>query len=391
MAKRSKDVFDSLFAKAEKNVKKISGNEFLDIDAAYRKYGVVGHISTTLPDFDLHLMHNKERTSYGFPRGRFCEIHGEQSSYKTTLCLTLAAECLAMGGRVYWLIGEYDIDEAYIRAELAKRGVTKDQESRYKIMPVSTIGEMFKATQGIVSTLEDYADGIEAKGDSAAESLPPVLFVVDSIAALLSDADHEKHEKDFDDAPKMGSHAGDLHRFFKFFLEPVARLGICYVMTNHYRANLGFGKKTKNPAHDSSIKYYMSVRMSLTAWNPPNNHKTVQGVKLRKNQVISVKTYKLRSDWVVNGEFDVMYQHNHGFNYFESLLNALIMTGIAKKTGNEYVIDQIDETGRFTVFEGVHSKKDLKQLFFENMNEAVVLGKLALEAGPVQLEDLRLE
>jgi RecA/RadA recombinase len=398
MTKKKEDsttALKELFELTLKSVEKTYGRKIFDIEDSHVKFGVHRYLSTGLPSWDLHLPHNKDRTQYGIPYGRIIEVHGESSSCKTTLAMNLAAENTANGGLTYWCQSEGDFDRDYANHFLRERGVDvdgeQDSESLWAVADPTTLKDLFQVVKGIVAPIREVADKIEEQGGNPLEKLPPVLIVIDSLAALSGDEDRARLDNDWDDGTKVGGHAGEMHRFFKFFIRDFARLGIMLFMTNHYRADLGFGKRTKIPAHESAIRYYTSLRMSLgRGYDKANLNKTVTrgGLEYDVGFPLNVGIYKIRGEYVQDGELSVPYYHNHGFDYLASLIDALRLTGLLNERAGVYEFTELPE-GMEEKVTGKIAKKELRNLLRDDLGLAVKLERMAMKRGPSFLEDMR--
>jgi len=394
MTKKKEDsvsAIKELFNLTLKSVEKSYGRKIFDIEDSHSKFGVHRYLSTGLPSWDLHLPHNKDRSQYGIPYGRIIEVHGESSSCKTTLAMMLAAENTANGGLTFWCQSEYDFDRDYADHFLRERGVDGDSENLWAVADPTTIKDLFQVVKGIVTPIKELADKIEEQGGNPLEKLPPIMIVVDSIAALSGDEDRSRLDNDWDDGAKVGGHAGELHRFFKFFIHDFARLGIMLFMTNHYRADLGFGKRTKIPAHESAIRYYTSLRMSLSrGYDKANLNKTVTrgGLEHEVGFPLNVSIYKIRGEYVQDGDLSVGYFHNHGFDYLGSLVDSLRLTGLLNERAGVYEFTELPEDMKDRA-QGKIGKKELRNLLREDLSLAVKLERMAMRRGPNILEDMR--
>ncbi len=102
----------------------------------------------------------------GIPRGRITEIYGPESSGKTTLTLHLIAECQKRGGTCAFIDAEHALDVAYARA----LGVDTDN---------------------LIISQPDYGEQALDIADMLVRSAAVELVVVDSVAALVPQAELE--------------------------------------------------------------------------------------------------------------------------------------------------------------------------------------------------------
>lgn len=395
--KALKDLFNLTLKSVEKTLKRPMWT-LEEIDA---KYGVSKYLSTGLPSLDMSLMHNEDRTQYGFPHGRYVEICGDSGACKTTLMNLLCAKTLSQGGMAYYIPTEFDFDVDYFNTFLADEGlepIKKDGSSDYLfgISPSTTIKELYLTMKGIVEPLRALADEIEKAGKNPLEELPPVLIVCDSLGAMMADTNRDRLDKDWDDGDQTGAHAKELHDFFKFFLHDIARLGILFIFTNHYRANLGPGYSKKQPAHEFATAYYCSMRLRFDmGYDKANLNKTVtrMGRDFRVGFPVKVSVYKIRGEFALDGIVNIGYYHNHGFDYIGSLVDACRMSSIFVERKGVYDVGITEEEDAeiFKLYDGkkLAGYKEAKEIFTKDLPLALRFEKLAYARGVDKLEDLR--
>lgn len=171
----------------------------------------------------------------GAPRGRIIEIYGPESSGKTTIALTMAAETQKRGGTVGFIDAEHALDPVYAK------NIGVDVEELYMSQPDS--GE-----QAL-----DIADALVKSGALD-------LVIIDSVAALTPQA-----EIDGD----MGSaHVGLQARLMSQAcrkLTAAANKSDCTIIfINQLREKVGvmFGNPEVTPG-GRALKFYASVRLDV--------------------------------------------------------------------------------------------------------------------------------
>jgi RecA/RadA recombinase len=363
-----------------------------------KKFGIPGYLSTGLPSLDMSLMHNSERTEYGFPYGRVVEVCGDSGSCKTTLMNLLSAKNLAKGGISYYISTEFDFDISFFNRFLVDEGLTPlgeggETEYNFAVSPVTTIKELFLSVKGIVEPIKALADELTKQGKTPLEELPPILIVCDSLGALMGDENRNRIEEDWDKGDKTGGHAKELHDFFKFFLYDFARLGIMFVFTNHYRADMSMSRKTKQPAHDPATKYYCSLRTMFDRRWDSNLNKSVSrmGRSFEVGFPIDVSIYKIRGDFVLDGTVRLNYYHNHGFDYISSLVDSCKMASVFVERKGIVEVALPEDAEGLSELEGKRfsGMKELKEFLSSNLESALALERLSFRRGPDVLEDLR--
>lgn len=384
MAKKkdAQKLFDSFLKKST----------FDAVAAAYAKYGIPGYISTGLPNLDLHLMHNPQRTQYGLPRGRICEFVGNSSSFKSTFGHLIISKVLQQGGQAFVCTSEMDWDMNYLSTFLKSAGMDPDPK-KYPIAlkPVNTVKELYDACKEIVDFFEVVADEIQGKDEDPLNHLPPTVIVCDSLAAMMGDENFDRIEEDWDQGERQGSHANELHRFFKRFVKPFARLGVLFLFTNHMRANMSMWGSNEKPAHDKIIQYYSTLRVEVKTHNrDPELKKSYarNKVTLAVGQAMTARIRKIRGDVVGDSEVELRYFYNHGFDYLWGLIDAMHRSEMIKQVKRDYEIE-FDEDDELSVLNGRHSLEELKTLFKDNLELAALAEVRAFKRGHKVLEDLR--
>jgi RecA/RadA recombinase len=376
-----------------KSIKKVTGKDALNIYEMEKRFGVRDYISTGMPSLDLHLPHNKDRSKYGLPYGRAIEIHGENSSFKTTTLLSIGAKNLEKGGITYSATCEMDYDVKYVEKFILEQGLDpKEVEDSWIIHPVTTVKDFHLFVKGVIDPISAIADELEGRGINPLEHLPRVLITLDSLGALQGDANNKRLDEDIEQGDKMGSFAKEVHDFFQFFLYDFARLGIMFVFTNHYRDNLGYGNKKNIAAHDSAVKFYTSIRLEQKLGYSQDLAKKVtrDKIEFKRGAPLNIKIHKARTEFVMSGEVNLDYYYNYGFDYIGSLIEAGRMTSLIDESAKVYTINLPESDEYYSTLNGkMFGVKDLRKLLKEDLDLCVRLEKLALAKGPNKIEDGR--
>jgi len=382
-----------LQAKAISSVEKNTGRRPLLIDEMDAKFGVPRYLSTGMPSLDLCLFHNDSRTAYGLPYGRVIEFHGAEQSFKTTMLLKLAATNIANGGLSFWNTSEYDFDASYIRRYLMEAGLEPDKnEDMFTFDRFQTIGDLFRCVQGVLEPFKELADEIEKGGGDPLKKLPPIFIGVDSIGALQGEENFDRVVKDFEDGNRVGTSANEFHIFFKTFLHDIARLGVAFVMTNHYRDNIEGKFKKHKPNSDAAVKYYCSTRLELNKGYDKDltKAKTRAGRDFVPGQPLDINIYKNRVDFTLDGKIRLKYYHGYGFDYISSLFDAGRMSSVIELSKGALFIQLDEDDERFGEFDGKKfTEKDIRELLKSDHDLAIRVERTAFKRGPDKLEDLR--
>jgi recombination protein RecA len=171
----------------------------------------------------------------GLPRGRIVEVVGNQSSGKTTFCLTLIARAQADGHQVAFIDAEHALDGAWAEA----RGVNIDE----LIIGKPNWGEQaLELLEALICTFKI------------------ALIVVDSVAALVPKKELEGEMGD----SHMGLHARLMSQAMRKLVGLVEKSNTCVVFTNQYRKGMSAFGSTNEPTGGGALKFYSAIRIETT-------------------------------------------------------------------------------------------------------------------------------
>lgn len=175
----------------------------------------------------------------GYPRGRFVEIYGPESSGKTTLTLHAIAEAQAAGDVCAFVDAEHAFDIEYAKA----LGVNVDQ---------LIINQP--------NTAEEALDIVEELANSKLVD----LIVVDSVAALVPTVELEGEMTD----SNMGVHARLMSKACRKITGPASRNNVTIIWINQIRMKIGvmFGNP-ETTTGGNALKFYASVRLDVRKRN----------------------------------------------------------------------------------------------------------------------------
>ncbi len=236
----------------------------------------------------------------GLPRGRIAEIYGPESSGKTTLCLSLIAQCQKKGGNAVFIDVEHALDPRYAKV------VGVDLDNLMVAQPESG---------------EDALNIAETLIRSGAID----IIVIDSVAALVS-----KNELDgqMGDAT-IGLQARLMSQAMRRLTSAINKTNCVCIFTNQIREKIGvmFGSPETTPG-GRALKFFASVRLDIrrigalkdTAGKIIGNRTRV---KVVKNKVAPPFT---------ESEFDIMYAE--GISRTGSIVDLGIELKILDKKGS---------------------------------------------------------
>ena len=237
----------------------------------------------------------------GLPKGRVVEIFGPESSGKTTLALSTAAQAQKAGGSVAFVDAEHALDLNYA----SKLGV--------------------KVSDMLVSQPDTGEQALEITETLVRSGAIDVL-IVDSVAALTPKAEIEGDMGD----SHMGLQARLMSQALRKLTAAINRSGTMVIFINQIRMKLGvmFGNP-ETTTGGNALKFYSSIRLDV---------RRIAAIK-KADQVIGNKTLvkvvkNKMSPPFARAEFDLMY--GDGISQEAELLDLACKKDIIKKSGAWY-------------------------------------------------------
>ena len=234
----------------------------------------------------------------GLPKGRVVEIYGPESSGKTTLALSTAAQAQKSGGTVAFVDAEHALDVAYA----GKLGV--------------------KVSQLLVSQPDTGEQALEITETLVRSGAVDVL-VVDSVAALTPKAEIEGEMGD----SHMGLQARLMSQALRKLTASINRSQTLVIFINQIRMKIGvmFGNP-ETTTGGNALKFYSSVRLdvrriaTIKKGDVPVGNRTL--VKVVKNKMAPP---------FARAEFDLLY--NEGISQSGEILDLALRENIVEKSG----------------------------------------------------------
>lgn len=263
----------------------------LDEDA----YLAVPGISTGALSLDLAL------GGKGIPRGRIVEIFGPESSGKTTLALTVIANCQRNGGVAAFIDAEHALDPTWAR----KIGVNIDD------MLVSQPDTGEQALE--ICELLVRSNAVD-------------VIVVDSVAALIPKAEIEG---DMGDAV-VGLQARLMSQAMRKLTGVIARSNCTVIFINQIREKIGvmFGSP-ETTTGGRALKFYSSVRIDIRRTGSIKEGEESVGNRVRARVVKNKVAPPFRQ-----AEFDIMF--DEGISMVGDLIDLAVEAKVAQKSGAWY-------------------------------------------------------
>ncbi|MBM4405948.1 MAG: recombinase RecA [Chloroflexi bacterium] len=241
----------------------------------------------------------------GVPRGRIIDIHGAESSGKSTLALHIIAEAQKMGGTAAYIDVEHALDPGYAR----KIGV--DVDNLYISQP-------------------DYAEQALEITEALVRSGAIDVVIVDSVAALVPRAEVEGDMGD----PQMGLQARLMSQALRKLTSAISRSKTCAIFINQLREKVGvvFGNPEVTPG-GRALKFYASIRIDLRRQDSIKVGDEIKGNRVKARVVKNKMAPPFRV-----AEFEIMY--DRGISREGDIIDLGAQLGIIKKTGSFFAFGE---------------------------------------------------
>ena len=299
----------------------------LDEDA----YLAIPGISTGCLSLDLAL------GGKGIPRGRIVEVFGPESSGKTTLALTVAANAQKNGGVAAFIDAEHALDPSWAR----RIGVNLDDL--------------------LVSQPDSGEQALEIC-ELLVRSSAVDLIVIDSVAALIPRAEIEGEMGD----AVVGLQARLMSQAMRKLTGVIARSSCTVIFINQIREKIGvmYGSPETTPG-GRALKFYSSVRIDVRRTGALKEGDVTVGARTRGRVVKNKVAPPFRE-----AEFDIMF--DEGISATGDLIDLGAEANIVEKSGAWYSFGEVRlGQGR------ENAKKFLKENpeLFEEVRRAVLAVK----------------
>ena len=253
---------------------------------------VIPSVSTGTLSLDLAL------GGRGLPRGRVIEVFGPESSGKTTLALTVAANAQKDGGVAAIIDAEHALDPSWAK----KLGVNLDEL--------------------LVSQPDTGEQALEIC-ELLVRSNAVDVVVVDSVAALIPRAEIEGEMGD----SHVGLQARLMSQAMRKLTGAIARSNCIVIFINQLREKIGvmFGSP-ETTTGGRALKFYSSVRVDIRRIGAIKDGDRNVGNRVRAKVVKNKIAPPFR-----NAEFDIMF--DEGISVSGDLVDLAVEDDIINKAG----------------------------------------------------------
>jgi recombination protein RecA len=242
----------------------------------------------------------------GIPRGRIVEVFGPESSGKTTIALTVAANAQKAGGVAAFIDAEHALDPSWAR----RIGVNIDEL--------------------LVSQPDSGEQALEIC-ELLVRSSAVDLIVVDSVAALIPKAEIEGEMGD----AVVGLQARLMSQAMRKLTGVIARSNCTVIFINQIREKIGvvYGSPETTPG-GRALKFYASVRLDIRRTGAVKDGDVTVGSRTRARVVKNKVAPPFR-----DAEFDIMF--DEGVSATGDLLDIAADSNIVEKSGAWYSYGQV--------------------------------------------------
>lgn len=283
-------------------------------------------------DYKLDItISNKEQG--GWPCGRVVEIFGKESIGKTTLVLNGMKNCQAMGGIGIF----YDVEQAGAFEMMEACGVDRE----------NMIYNNSTSIEDVATSLEETLKEISKEKSMKNK---PVLCIIDSIAALVTDAELEAgYENNMNLGGLKPKQLGKFLRKISPFLKEA---NCCLILLNQMRQTIGISYGDPDVAPGGKAKdFFASLRIKLLG---------MKKIEVAEAVMTDEQYLQIVEDWKAGGKEGPKPKRPKG----EGLVLGCDVN--AKLIKNKVGIPHRETTFRIMFLQGVRESKTLLDFLEDN-------------------------
>lgn len=235
----------------------------------------------------------------GVPRGRILEIFGPESSGKTTLCLSIAAQAQKLGGVAAFIDAEHAFDPQYAKI----LGVNLDD---------------------LLVSQPDTGEQALDIAEMLVKSNAVDVIVVDSVAALVPKAEIEGDMGQ----QHVGLQARLMSHALRKLTASISKSKTCVIFINQIREKIGvmFGNPETTPG-GRALKFYASVRIDIRRQAILKKGEETVGTRVRAKVVKNKCAAPFRQ-----AEFDLLFKE--GVSHIGSIMDMAELHQVTKNSGS---------------------------------------------------------
>ncbi|MFH2139074.1 MAG: recombinase RecA [Candidatus Omnitrophota bacterium] len=234
----------------------------------------------------------------GFPRGRVVEVYGPESSGKTTLSISVAAQAQKLGGVAAFIDAEHAFDPTYAK----KLGINLDE---------------------LLISQPDTGEQALEIAETLVRSNAVDVIIIDSVAALTPKAEIEGDMGD----SHMGLQARLMSQALRKLTAAISKSKTCVIFINQIRMKIGvmFGNP-ETTTGGNALKFYASVRLDIRRIETLKLSDVVVGSRVRVKVVKNKVAAPFRQ-----AEFEINYKE--GLSRESDILDMAIRHELVQKSG----------------------------------------------------------
>ena len=274
----------------------------------------------------------------GLPKGRIIEIYGPESSGKTTLALSTAAQAQKAGGTVAFVDAEHALDVSYA----TKLGV--------------------KVSDMLISQPDTGEQALEITETLVRSGAVDVL-IVDSVAALTPKAEIDGDMGD----SHMGLQARLMSQALRKLTGSINRSQTLVIFINQIRMKIGvmFGNP-ETTTGGNALKFYSSVRLDVRRIASLKKGEEIIG----NRTLVKVVKNKMAAPFA-RAEFDLLY--SEGISQSGELLDLALKENVIEKSGSWFSFESEKlGQGREAVRLAIKEQADLRNKIKKALKKAYV-------------------